>query len=89
MIQVDGSLIVGTYDEADDEFTVQQVKHLTTETVLTKSQCEQLYDYLKKHEKEEGGQVVSLYDQLLIPLKENEIQLLVSDLGRVQQLYQS
>ncbi|MBU8907935.1 hypothetical protein KH400_15110 [Desertibacillus haloalkaliphilus] len=88
-MQVDGSLIVGTYDEADDEFTVQQVKHLTTETVLTKSQCEQLYDYLKKHEKEEGGQVVSLYDQLLIPLKENEIQLLVSDLGRVQQLYQS
>lgn len=88
MSYVNGQIISGEFDTNSNEFLLHSVKHHLTETSLKQSQVAQLYNYLKKHENEAGGQVVSLYDQLLVPLSSKETKAILRDLEQIQYLYQ-
>ncbi|GLO64475.1 MULTISPECIES: hypothetical protein [Oceanobacillus] len=82
-----GNIISGQFDEVMNEFSIQRVKHFTTESTIKESQLKSLYDYLKKHEGDMGGQIITLYDQLPIRLNQEEISLFISDLEEVQLMY--
>ena len=82
-----GSIISGQFDELMNEFSLQKVKHFTTESTIKQSQLKSLYDYLKKHRNDIDGQIITLYDQLPIRLSQEEINLFISDLEKVQLMY--
>lgn len=86
-MQLDGSIIAGEFDEGMNEFTLTQVKHLMTESVIRENQLKALYHYLKKHEDDADGQIITLYDQMPVRLSQEEIKLLLSDLEKVQTMY--
>lgn len=82
-----GNIIAGEFDELMNEFSVQKVKHFTTETNIKEKQLKSLYDYLKKHRDDTDGQIITLYDQMPVRLSQEEINLFISDLEKVQLMY--
>lgn len=86
-MRLEGNIISGEFDGDTKEFSLQQVKHLTVESAIKESQLKIIYDYLKKHENDRDGQVLTLYDQVLIPLNHEEINLLIQDLDKIQSMY--
>jgi hypothetical protein len=81
-----GNIISGEFDELMNEFSLQKVKHLTTESTIKESQLKSIYDYLKKRN-DIDGQIITLYDQMPIWLSQEEINLVISDLEKVQLMY--
>jgi hypothetical protein len=81
-----GNIISGEFDELMNEFSLQKVKHLTTESTIKESQLKSIYDYLKKRN-DRDGQIITLYDQMPIWLSQEEINLVISDLEKVQLMY--
>lgn len=86
-MQLQGQLITGEFDEGSNEFSLQTLKHFSLETTINEIQFHKLYDYLKKHEEDPDGQIITLYDQLPFRLTQKELHLLLSDLEQVQALY--
>ncbi|MBU7591694.1 hypothetical protein [Metabacillus halosaccharovorans] len=86
-MKVDGVIISGDFDDAMNEFSIQKIKQFYTESTLRQSQLNLLYDYLEKHKHEEGGQFITLYDQLPVHLSKDEIYQLLNDLKKVKELY--
>ncbi|TYR72681.1 hypothetical protein FZC79_21905 [Rossellomorea vietnamensis] len=84
---VKGNIIAGEFDSTINEFSLQKVKNLGTESVLNEDQLNNIYDYLKKHQQEEDGQIITLYDQMLVRLSQNEVNQLIVDLEKVISLY--
>ncbi|MGD7024618.1 hypothetical protein ACQCVK_18705 [Rossellomorea vietnamensis] len=84
---VKGNIIAGEFDSTINEFSLQKVKNLGTESVLNEDQLNNIYDYLKKHQQEEDGQIITLYDQMLVRLAQNEVNQLIVDLEKVISLY--
>lgn len=84
---VKGNIIAGEFDSTINEFSLQKVKNFETESVLNEDQLNNIYDYLKKHQHEEDGQIITLYDQMLVRLAQNEVNQLIVDLERVMSLY--
>lgn len=82
-----GSIIAGEFDSSMNEFTLQKVKNFNTESVLKENQINNIYHYLKKHQHENDGQIITLYDQMLVRLSQNEINQLICDLERVMSMY--
>ncbi len=82
-----GSIIMGEFDSLMNEFSLQKVKNFELESVLKENQINNIYDYLKKHKDEEDGQIITLYDQMLVRLSQNEINQLISDLEKVMSMY--
>lgn len=87
LILINGRIISGDFDESLNEFYLQTVKTFSTESVLKKNQLTDLYNYLKKHEDESGGQVITLYDQMPVLLSKAEIEKLLQDLEKVLSMY--
>ena len=83
----EGTLLYGNYDEENQGFTLKRIKNVLTETQLNEQQLYALYEYLKRHEDDSGGQIVSLYDQLLLKLTPEEVKVLLSDLQEVLERY--
>lgn len=86
MIRFEGQMITGTFDEAGKIYTLEQVKHLTTRTVLHKEQLEEICKYLE-YRRGEANQILSLNDQILLSLSKEEIAQLIEDLHSVQKFY--
>ncbi|WP_394236873.1 hypothetical protein [Niallia oryzisoli] len=86
-MQLKGNIISGEFDEQMNEFTLQQMKHFSTESTIKENQLNALYHYLKKHENEPDGQVITLYDQMPVYLSQEDIKHFLSDLEKVQSLY--
>lgn len=84
---VKGNIIAGEFDSTINEFSLQKVKNLQTESVLNEDQLNNIYHYLKKHQHEEDGQIITLYDQMLVRLAPNEVNQLIVDLEKVMSLY--
>lgn len=84
---LEGNIISGEFDKIMNEFSLQKVKHLTTESTIKESQLKSLYDYLKKHRNDKDGQIITLYDQIPMRLSQEEIDLFISDLEKVQKMY--
>ncbi|AJI26250.1 hypothetical protein I6G76_00085 (plasmid) [Bacillus cereus] len=82
-----GNIISGEFDEPTNEFSLQKVKHFTTESTIKESQLKNLYNYLKKYQNNTDGQIITLYDQIPIWLNQEEINLFISDLEKVQLMY--
>ncbi|MEH7549779.1 MULTISPECIES: hypothetical protein [Bacillaceae] len=78
---------MGEFDSLMNEFSLQKVKNFELESVLKENQINNIYDYLKKHKDEEDGQIITLYDQMLVRLSQNEINQLISDLEKVMSMY--
>ena len=83
----DGKIISGEFDKEVNEFIVQQVKSQTTKSVLNKKQTDKLYRYLRSHEHDQDGHVITLYDQMLLFLSPEELQSLIHDLEEIQYMY--
>ncbi|MFB4166206.1 hypothetical protein ACE1TI_21060 [Alteribacillus sp. JSM 102045] len=84
---IQGHIISGEFDQSINEFSLQKVKNLFIESTISENQMTSIYNYLKKHEHINDGQVITLYDQLPILLSQEEIKLLLSDLEQVQSMY--
>lgn len=82
-----GNIIAGEFDSTINEFSLQKVKNFETESVLNEDQLNNIYHYLKKHQHEEDGQIITLYDQMLVRLAQNEVNQLIVDLEKVMSLY--
>ncbi|WP_053363127.1 hypothetical protein [Bacillus sp. FJAT-27251] len=83
----EGKMIAGEFDGSTNEFVLQRIKHHYTETTLNKGQMQKVLSYLEKH-RHEGGQILSLFDQMLVRLSGEEVALLSSELAEVQIRYQ-
>lgn len=84
---ITGNIISGEFDEQINEFSLYSIKHLSLESTINESQLKNLCAYLKKHEDDLDGQIVTLYDQMPIWLSQQEISLLLDDLEKVQSIY--
>lgn len=82
-----GTIIAGEFDSSMNEFSLQKVKNLNTVSVLKENQLNNIYHYLKKHQHEGEGQIITLYDQMPLHLTQNEINELICDLERVMSMY--
>lgn len=82
-----GNIISGEFDELVNEFSIQKVKHFTTESSIRENQLKSLYDYLKKHQNDTDGQIITLYDQMPIQLSQEEVNLFIRDLEKIQSMY--
>ncbi|ARK30550.1 hypothetical protein [Halalkalibacter krulwichiae] len=87
MSLINGRIVAGEFDKEVNEFLVHKVKNLSTSSALTKKQALKLYNYLKSHENDPGGQVITLYDQMLLSLSREELNSLICDLEEIQDLY--
>jgi uncharacterized protein YneF (UPF0154 family) len=85
---IQGSIIAGEFDSSLNEFAIQQVKHFETESILTENQLNQIYNYLKRNQHQEDGQIITLYDQMPIRLSQEEINQFIDDLEKVKSMYQ-
>ncbi|GLB60683.1 hypothetical protein NCCP133_28150 [Cytobacillus sp. NCCP-133] len=83
-----GNIIAGVYDAKASAFEIQRIKNFSTQSILNKNQCENLYNYLSLHEEDEGGQIITLYDQMPFMLTRQEICSLKKDLENIKKLYQ-
>lgn len=81
-----GNVIEGNFDLSINEFTLQRIKHFYTQSVLTETQINNIYHYLKMH-KDEDGQIITLYDQMPLRLSQEESNQLIIDLEKVMALY--
>ncbi|ALX50597.1 hypothetical protein AOX59_09715 [Lentibacillus amyloliquefaciens] len=84
---LNGEIISGEFDGQADVFMLREVKHLAAETSLNEKQLTSLLDYLSKNRHEPDGQVLTLYDQLLINLNREEVGQFLNDLERIKSRY--
>ncbi|MFG6117756.1 hypothetical protein [Thalassobacillus sp. B23F22_16] len=84
-----GAIIAGEFDHGSDAFILQQVKQLSTTSSLNKDQFDAIYHYLIMNQDDSGGQVLSLNDQLLVRLSQEELQEFIADLDRIKNIFWS
>jgi hypothetical protein len=84
MYYISGNIVSGEYDDQTEQFSISMIKHFKTQSILTKNQAIQLLDYLYRHKDEEGGQVITLNDQMPLRISSEEINALILDLERVE-----
>ncbi|WP_394217660.1 hypothetical protein [Halobacillus trueperi] len=87
-MDVNGKIIRGEFDHINDEFVLNQVKHFTTQSTLNKDQLDTIYDYLNNHKDEEDGQILTLNEQMLVRLSQEESSQFIEDLNQIRNLYQ-
>jgi hypothetical protein len=83
MYYISGNIVSGEYDDQTEQFSISMIKHFKTQSILTKNQAIQLLDYLYRHKDEEGGQVITLNDQMPLRISSEEISALILDLERI------
>ncbi|MBM7691153.1 hypothetical protein JOC77_000558 [Peribacillus deserti] len=84
---LEGQIISGEFDQETQVFSLKKVKNFYTETSLKENQVGHLYNYLKLHEGDTDGQIVTLYDQMLVRLSSEEVKVLIGELERIQSMY--
>ncbi|OXT14812.1 hypothetical protein B9K06_24335 [Bacillus sp. OG2] len=84
MYYISGNIISGEYDDQSEQFSISMIKHFKTQSILTKDQAIQLLDYLYRHRDEEGGQVITLNDQMPLRISSEEINSLILDLEKIE-----
>ncbi|PGT90163.1 MULTISPECIES: 2OG-Fe(II) oxygenase [Bacillaceae] len=87
-MKIEGTIISGEFDFSMNEFSIHTVKRFHTESTLKERQISMLYEYLTKHKDDDGGQFVTLYDQLPVHLTGKEMNDLIEDLRKVKSLYE-
>jgi hypothetical protein len=82
----DGNIVSGEFDQTGNVFLLQTIKNFYTETSLKEKQIQSLHAYLNKHQNEEE-QILSLFDQMLVRLSQDEVKTLLGDLENISTLY--
>ncbi|HLR60942.1 MAG TPA: hypothetical protein VK097_00700 [Lentibacillus sp.] len=85
---LNGEIVSGEFDSRAQAFILQKVKHFSTETILSKKQLNALFDYLTENRREEDGQVLTLYDQVLVRLNQEEVEQFINDLDTIKSRFQ-
>lgn len=86
MDHMEGQVIAGDFDDKMNVFSIHRFKEFYIQSQVNQSQLNSLYQYLKKHEDDPDGQVVTLYDQMPILLTQSEIQDLLEDIEKIKTL---
>jgi hypothetical protein len=68
-------------------FIYRGLKAHTTTSIMKKNQCLNLTNYLKNHVDDKDGQIITLYDQMLVPLSQEEIKQFINDLEEIESNY--
>lgn len=84
MQTMNGSVISGEIFPEKDEFYVKKIKNFETESILNLNQINAIYDYLSKASHYDNFHIVTINDQLLIKLNNEEIQLMLKDFDQVK-----
>jgi uncharacterized membrane protein YvbJ len=87
LVFLKGNIISGEFDEGINEFSLQQVKHFSVESTINENQMKILYHYLKEHQNDKDGQIITLYDQMPVRLSQKEVFDIISDLEKVLSMY--
>jgi hypothetical protein len=87
MYYISGSIVSGEYDDQTEQFSISMIKQFRTQSILTKNQAIQLLDYLYRHKDEEGGQVITLNDQMPLRISPEEVSALILDLERIESFF--
>jgi hypothetical protein len=87
-VDIKGKISRGEFDRINDEFVLNQGKHFTTQSILNKDQLDTIYDYLNNHKDEGDGQILTLNEQMLIRLSQEESSQFIEDLNQIRELYQ-
>jgi len=87
MSSIEGQIMSGDFDDEMNVFSLKKIKQFQTQTSLKENQLKALQNYLRQHEHDEDGQIITLYDQMLVPLSQDDIKALLDDLTKVQSLY--
>ncbi|AAU24867.1 hypothetical protein ACG2QI_02260 [Bacillus sp. GM2] len=87
MSSIEGQIMSGDFDDEMNVFSLKKIKQFQTQTSLKENQLKALQHYLRQHEHDEDGQIITLYDQMLVPLSQDDIKALLDDLTKVQSLY--
>lgn len=78
-----GNVIAGEFSDSSSDFYVTNVKHLVTQSKLSKTQLEQLSAYLEKHKVTNESCTVTVNDQLPILLQADEVSTLQNEIKTV------
>ncbi|GAE28470.1 hypothetical protein JCM9140_4709 [Halalkalibacter wakoensis JCM 9140] len=87
MKTINGQIIAGEFDFEANEFMLRKVKQHETVSIIKERQFFRLFHYLQDQQDCENQQVITLYDQMLIPLNQEEVKALVTDLKQIEPLY--
>ncbi|CDQ21272.1 hypothetical protein SAMN05192559_11238 [Halobacillus karajensis] len=87
-MDINGKIVRGEFDRINDEFVLNQVKHFTTQSTLNKEQLDTIYDYLNNHKDEGDGQILTLNEQMLVRLSQEESSQFIEDLKQIREWYQ-
>ncbi len=83
-----GDILSGEFDSSANEFSVRQVKSLSTESTLNEEKFQQLLSYLKEHKDDQDGQIITLYDSIPIRLSHDEVEQLLKELEQIGSQFQ-
>ncbi|MFD1018583.1 hypothetical protein [Thalassobacillus hwangdonensis] len=87
-MDVNGKIIRGEFDHLNGEFVLNQIKHFTTQSTLNKDQLDTIFYYLNNHKDEGDGQILTLNEQMLVWLSEEESNQFIEDLNQIRKFYQ-
>ncbi len=83
MSYIEGTIISGQFNSEANEFAIEKVKDFRTRSVLNEKQISSLYYYIRSHQDDEDGQIVTLYDQMPVKLTQEETKQLLTDLEKI------
>ncbi|SET33428.1 hypothetical protein SAMN05421676_10474 [Salinibacillus kushneri] len=78
-----GQLIKGEFSKLENEFIIQEIKHMETQSILQSYQIQTLYQYLLKQVQEEESCVITVNDQMPMHLNEKDTEMLLQDLDKL------
>lgn len=81
---MEGSILCGNFDATAHEFLITEVKHVPTESTLSKEKADSLYRRIEQQGTNEG-MMVTINDGWPIFLSGQEVQLLKQDLHAILQ----
>jgi hypothetical protein len=79
-----GSILYGNVDEENNEFLITGVKHVPTESSLSKEKADSLYRRIQQQNPDEG-MMITINDGWPIFLTKEEVTLLKHDLHSILQ----
>ncbi|WP_221566420.1 hypothetical protein [Alkalihalobacillus sp. TS-13] len=86
-MKLTGNIISGDFDQVNNEFMLEKVKQFTTESALNEKQLNSLYEYLNKNSDVTDGLILTLYDQMLVHLSQEDISQFLQDLNEIRSFY--
>ncbi|MDL4839338.1 hypothetical protein [Aquibacillus rhizosphaerae] len=82
----EGNIFSGESDLLQHEFYLTKVKHLNTQSNISKQQLEKLHSYLSHYSEKNESCTLTINDQIPLLLNSNEVHQLIVDLQKIQEI---